>query len=137
MGRYKKFQQNIVESMDDAITAFAYEKNDMAIMRLYTTMDDDYRSRYLNKLPNINRLYRAWKNVENYVFNRIWTIMKYEEVRNDILDNTDNLDILQSVMTALYITIAVKLSSGTFNYNDLHALIAELRKDLKTKECMK
>ena len=137
MGRYKKFQQNIVESMDDAITAFAYEKNDMAIMRLYTTMDDDYRSRYLNKLPNINRLYRAWKNVENYVFNRIWTIMKYEEVRNDILDNTDNLDILQSVMTALYITIAVKLSSDTFNYNDLHALIAELKKDLKTKECMK
>lgn len=137
MNRYKKFQQNIVESMDDAITAFAYEKDDMAIMRLYTTMDDDYRSRYLNKLPNINRLYRAWKHVENYVFNRIWTIMKYEEVRNDILDNADNLDILQSVMTALYITIAVKLSSGTFNYNDLHALIAELRKDLKTKECMK
>lgn len=137
MNRYKKFQQNIVESMDDAITAFAYEKDDMAIMRLYTTMDDDYRSGYLNKLPNINRLYRAWKNVENYVFNRIWTIMKYEEVRNDILDNADNLDTLQSVMTTLYITIAVKLSSGTFNYNDLHALIAELRKDLKTKECMK
>lgn len=137
MNRYKKFQQNIVESMDDAITAFAYEKNDMAIMRLYTTMDDDYRSRYLNKLPNINRLYRAWKNVENYVSTRIYTIMKYEEVRNDILDNADNLDILQSVMTALYITIAVKLSSDTFNYNDLYALIAELKKDLKTKECMK
>lgn len=137
MNRYKKFQQNIVESMDDAITAFAYEKNDMAIMRLYTTMNDDYRSRYLNKLPNINRLYRAWKNVETYVSNRIYTIMKYEEVRNDILDNADNLDILQSVMTALYITIAVKLSSDTFRYDDLHALIAELKKDLKTKECMK
>ena len=137
MNRYKKFQQNIVESTDDAIAALVYEKNDAAIVRIYQTMNDDYRSKYLHKLPNVNRLYRAWEGVRNYVFNRIFEIMKYEEVRNDILNDSSNLPILQSMINTLYTVIIVKLSSDTFKYDDLHALIAELKKDLKTKECMK
>ena len=137
MNRYKQFQSNVVESMDDAIAALVYEKNDAAIVRIYQTMNDDYRSKYLHKLPNVNRLYRAWEGVRNYVFNRIFEIMKYEEVRNDILNDSSNLPILQSMINTLYTVIIVKLSSDTFKYDDLHALIAELKKDLKTKECMK
>ena len=133
MNRYKKFQQNIVESMDDAIAALVYEKNDAAIVRIYQTMNNDYRSKYLHKLPNVNRLYRAWKGVRNYVFDRIFEIMKYEEVRNDILNDSSNLPILQSMINTLYIVIVANLSSDTFKYDDLHALIAELKKDLKLR----
>ena len=137
MNRYKQFQSNVVESMDDAIAALVYEKNDAAIVRIYQTMNDNYRSKYLHKLPNVNRLYRAWEGVRNYVFDRIFEIMKYEEVRNDILNDASNLPILQSMINTLYTVIVVKLSSDTFKYDDLHAVIAELKKDLKTKECMK
>lgn len=137
MNRYKQFQSNVVESTYDAIAALVYEKNDVAIVRIYQTMNDDYRSKYLHKLPNVNRLYRAWEGVRNYVFNRIFEIMKYEDVRNDILNDSSNLPILQSMIDTLYTVIVVKLSNDTFKYDDLHALIAELKKDLKTKECMK